>query len=222
MLPNSLLSVFMVLESVGDENYIVGGAVRDHLLGETPHDFDVVTGTDINVVAKAFADAGWETIETGMNFLVLNIAKELPVPVETPYGTVYESETARFEIAQFRTDSNYNGRHCDVEAGDIFGDANRRDFTINALYMNPFTGDIVDPTGQGIDDIESRTLRFIGKPEDRLNEDMLRVWRFLRFTKKGFTANKKDAKAVKRLFKQAYESSNPARVLSEILKYHDL
>lgn len=221
-LPNSVLSIFMLLESLSEESYIVGGAVRDFIKGIDAHDIDIVTETDINVVAELFSENGWECNTTGMNFLVLNVSKEFPVEVQDKFGSHYELRSEHFEIAQFRKDVKHNGRHCDVMPATINEDAQRRDFTVNALYYNPMRGEFVDPTGLAKYDIENSVLQFIGKPEDRIREDYLRVWRFFRFIKKGFVPTKKSAKAIKTMFKEAYKNSNDMRVMTEMLKYHDM
>jgi poly(A) polymerase len=86
------------------------------------------------------------------------------------------------------------------------------------LYFRLSDGRLLDPSGQGIPDIKERILRFVGKPEDRLNEDSLRLFRFYRFLSKGFTAAPKDLRAVRTLFKDSYTRTDPTRVQQEIEK----
>lgn len=199
-----LLEIFLHLKELTTESYLVGGCVRDFLLSKTPHDFDIVTDASIEDMSEIFANAGWEVIEAGKKFLVLNISKN----------------GQHFEIANFRKDGVYlDGRRPEkVEIGNIFEDAKRRDFSVNALYMDPFTGTILDPLSEGIKDIKTRTLKFIGKPVERIQEDHLRVFRFYRFLTKGFVADKKSLKACRTHFNTAHKESDPDRVRIEIEK----
>jgi tRNA nucleotidyltransferase/poly(A) polymerase len=199
-----LLQIFQILESASKENYLVGGCVRDQFLGLEPHDYDIVTDVPIEVSTKLFEDAGWKIKECGEAFLVLNVSK---------FGQ-------QFEIANFRKDGVYlDGRRPEaVEIGTIAEDANRRDFTVNALYMDPFTGEVKDPTGLGLEDIESRTLRFIGKASERIEEDNLRVFRFYRFLAKGFKPERNSLKACRRVFNDVYLNTTPERVRLELEK----
>ncbi len=199
-----LLQIFQILNSVSKENYLVGGCVRDRLLGLVPHDYDIVTDIPIEVSTKLFEEAGWKIKECGEAFLVLNVSK---------FGQ-------QFEIANFRKDGVYlDGRRPDaVEIGTITEDANRRDFTVNALYMNPFTKEVKDPTGLGLKDVKDKVLRFIGKPSERIEEDNLRVFRFYRFLTKGFTPERNSLKACRRVFNDVYLNTTPERVRLELEK----
>lgn len=199
-----LLAVFTVLKEVSNNSYLVGGCVRDFLLGLTPHDFDIVTDVDIETLTKLFTEAGWQVDTTGQNFLVTNVKVDNEI----------------FEVAQFRSDSKTSdGRRPDsVKVGTIFEDAARRDFTVNALYLNPWTGEVLDPTGQGKQDVKDRVLRFVGKPNERLKEDWLRVMRFYRFLAKGFTPVPAHLRAVRENWNEALRNTNPERVRVEIEK----
>jgi len=183
---------------------LVGGCVRDELLGLEPKDYDIVTDVAIPKITESFQEAGWSVTDSGKVFLVTNVSKN----------------GVQFEIANFRKDGIYlNGRRPNtVEIGDINEDANRRDFTVNALYFNPFNGVIIDPTGKGLPDIDTRTLRFIGKPEDRIKEDRLRVFRFYRFLIKGFNADKRSLQACRTMFNESYKLTTPERIREELEK----
>ena len=122
------------------------------------------------------------------------------------------------EISNFRKDTVCDGRHAEVEIGTIEDDAHRRDFTVNALYINTKTYEVVDPTGQGLTDLRTKVLRFVGRPKDRLKEDWLRGWRFMRFLKKGFVPDPKSLRVVREMWNEIYENSTPERVRMELEK----
>ena len=201
---NDLLQIFMILSQFSNKNYLVGGCVRDKFLGLKPNDYDICTDIPLDIMTPSFEKNGWKVKECGEAFLVLNISKN---------GNQYE-------IANFRKDGVYlDGRRPEsVEIGTIEEDAQRRDFTINALYYDPFTNEILDPTGKGLTDIKDKRLRFIGKPTDRIQEDMLRVFRFYRFLKKGFNPDRRSLKACRKFYTLAHENTTPERVRMEIEK----
>ena len=158
---------YMTLDHDSIESYIVGGAIRDLLTGKTAKDFDIVTNIPYGFLELRFEKAGWTVSATGKAFLVISIQKD----------------GRQYEIANFRKDGVYlDGRRPEtVEIGTLEEDANRRDFTVNALYYNYNTGELKDPTEKGFNDIKRKVLRFIGKPKDRIKEDYLRIFRFYRF-----------------------------------------
>jgi len=200
--PKELFPILMVLESVSDNNYVVGGAVRDLLTGKTPNDYDVVTDTPMEELEKLFLNCGFAVTKTGVSHFVLNV-----------HFSGYE-----VEVSNFRKDKVCNGRQAEVEVGTILDDTLRRDFTVNAVYMHTRTMEIVDLTGQGCQDAKDKVLRFVGNPKDRIREDYLRVWRAFRLQRTGFTFEKKTERALREMFKEAYENSNPQRVLQEMIK----
>ena len=144
------------------EAYIVGGCVRDMLLGKTPFDFDVTTSA---------------TPEEVMNLF------EKTVPTGIKHGTVTVIiEKEPIEVTTFRSESEYNdNRHPESVSfiKNIEGDLSRRDFTVNALAFNNSKG-IIDCYG-GIKDLENRILRAVGEPQKRFSEDALRILRLFRF-----------------------------------------
>ena len=200
--PHKLFPILMLLEEFSDENYIVGGAVRDLWMKKTPNDWDVVTDIPMDKLIELFEDGGFKVTKTGIAHLVLN---------------VHFSEFV-VEISNFRKDKSCDGRHADVEVGDIKTDAFRRDFTVNSLFINTKTLEVLDPTGQGLDDINNRVLRFVGNPKGRINQDYLRCMRYYRFLSKGFKADKKSLKAVREMWNEAYEKTTAERVRVEIEK----
>ncbi|MBX6426174.1 MAG: CCA tRNA nucleotidyltransferase [Variibacter sp.] len=153
-----------VLDADGEEARVVGGAVRNALLGETPGEFDVATtAVPEAVIARAEA-AGFKTVPTGIE-----------------HGTVTVIvDGAPFEVTTLRQDVETFGRKATVRFGrDWRADAERRDFTINALSVTR-DGTIHDYVG-GLADIAARRVRFIGEPRQRIREDYLRILRFFRF-----------------------------------------
>jgi len=199
-----LADIFEILKQFSPHNYLVGGCVRDYMMGKDFRDLDIVTEAPIEKSKPAFKKAGWKVDETGEKFLVLSISKD----------------HEQYEVANFRKDGVYlDGRRPEsVEIGTLEEDAKRRDFTVNALYYDFDTGEVYDPNGKGRDDVENRVLRFIGKPKDRIKEDYLRVFRFYRFLTKGFQPHIGSLRACREYFNEAYPKITPERVRGELEK----
>lgn len=160
----ALARIFELLNADGEEVRVVGGAVRNALMELPVSDTDLATTwAPDQVMARAEA-AGIRAVPTGID-----------------HGTVTLVIDGRgFEITTLRHDAETDGRRAKVNFGrDWQVDAERRDFTINALYADR-TGKIIDLVS-GLDDIETRTVRFIGNPDDRIAEDHLRILRYFRF-----------------------------------------
>jgi poly(A) polymerase len=160
-----LLKVFTAFAEAGQEARIVGGAVRNALMGLPVTDIDLATPARPEEVTRLAKDADLHVYPTGID-----------------HGTVTIVASGHpFEVTTLRRDVATDGRHAIVDfTTDWVEDARRRDFTINAIYAAP-DGALFDPTG-GVADIERRRVRFIGKPEDRIREDYLRILRFFRFS----------------------------------------
>lgn len=148
----------------GAQLFFVGGCVRNALMGEVVTDLDLCTDArPEDTMARAKA-AGLKAIPTGIDHGTITVVVD---------GTP-------FEITTFRKDVETDGRRAVVAfSKDIREDAQRRDFTMNALYARP-NGEVVDPLG-GLDDLRARHVRFIGKAQDRICEDYLRTLRYFRF-----------------------------------------
>lgn len=144
---------------------IVGGAVRDGLLGLDVHDIDLATRLTPEDVIARLSEAGIKVVPTGL-----------------AHGTVTAILDHRpVEITTLRCDISTDGRRATVAyTSDWKEDAARRDFTINALYADPATGEIFDYFG-GLDDLTHRRVRFIGNADQRIAEDHLRILRYFRF-----------------------------------------
>ena len=148
----------------GEEARVIGGAVRNALLGEPVHEVDVATTAVPEEVVRRVTAAGFKAVPTGI-----------------AHGTVtVVIDRHPFEVTTLRLDVETYGRHAKVEFGrDWAGDAHRRDFTINALSVTA-DGSVHDYTN-GLADLAARRVRFIGAAKTRIAEDYLRILRFFRF-----------------------------------------
>jgi poly(A) polymerase len=163
--PAGAAAVLRRLKDAGHEAWLVGGCVRDLLLGRKPKDWDVTTDARPEQVEALFE----KTVAVGKAFGIVTV---LPGGGEAPV-----------EVATYRADSpdTPDGRHpASISFSDAREDALRRDFTVNALYLDPETGEIRDETG-GRADLAARRIRAIGDAERRFREDALRMLRAVRF-----------------------------------------
>ena len=162
--------------------YLVGGAVRDYILKKENSDYDLTTSATPDEVKVMFK----RTIDTGIKHGTVTV--------------IFSGE--HYEITTFRTEGDYSdSRHPDsvTFVRSLEEDLKRRDFTINALACDIITGEIIDLHG-GTDDLEKGIIRAIGIPEDRFNEDALRMFRACRFAAKlDFTIEENTLKAIKSL-----------------------
>ncbi len=159
---NSAIKIVKTLQSNGFIAYFAGGYVRDMLLGKESKDIDIVTSAKPKEIEKLFEN----TYSIGKKFAVINVV----------------IEKHNFEVATFREESNYSDyrRPTEIKFSDAKHDALRRDFTINGMFYDPIKNKLIDFVG-GSDDIKKRTIRFIGDPKERINEDHLRLIRAIRF-----------------------------------------
>ncbi len=143
----------------------VGGCVRKYLLGEEIDDIDLATTLTTDEVKKRFIDTKFKIIDTGLK-----------------HGTVtLVTQKFKLEITTLRKDVETDGRHATIEyTDDWVKDSERRDFTINAIYLDIF-GKIYDPQS-GVLDLKNKKIKFIGDPHKRIEEDYLRIIRFIRFS----------------------------------------
>lgn len=160
------------INEAGFKAYFVGGCVRDFLMGVEPHDYDICTTAtpeELHKIFDKFSNVSSNSEPFGVTMPLIEI----------------DGKFEEVEIATLRKDIT-KGRHPKIEfTRDIKEDAERRDFTVNALYED-IDGFIFDMVG-GAQDIKNRTLRFVGNAQDRINEDPLRIFRFVRFlASKGF------------------------------------
>jgi len=182
------ISIIHTLRAKGYKAYLVGGCVRDLLLGREPADYDVATDATPEQVMAIFP----ETYGVGAQFGVVLV----PVPSELQrprandnrewplgLGAFSHAKDGLIEVATFRADIGYSdGRHPDEVrfSKDPQEDVQRRDFTINGLLLDPLSNEVLDFVG-GRNDLQAKIIRTIGTPEQRFSEDKLRMLRAVRF-----------------------------------------
>ena len=180
--PDNVKLIHNVLCHKNYECHLVGGCVRDALLGEVPHDYDLCTNANPNAVQELLKKTGIRSSSVGIQ-----------------YGTVVALlNQDQYEITTYRTESEYSdGRHPDkVEfSKNINADLSRRDFTINAMAYDLDKNTIVDPY-DGKEDLQNKVIRMVGDPNERIKEDPLRILRGLRFAiRYGFSIEDKTKEA---------------------------
>jgi tRNA nucleotidyltransferase (CCA-adding enzyme) len=180
-IPDKAKYIIDTLKAAGYEAYVVGGCVRDSILGRTPEDWDITTSATPQEVKSLFK----RTIDTGIQ-----------------HGTVtVMADREGFEVTTYRIDGKYeDGRHPKevTFTPSLEEDLKRRDFTINAMAYNDEEG-LVDIFG-GISDIEAGIIRCVGTAEERFNEDALRIMRAIRFSAQlGYTIEENTLNAISRV-----------------------
>jgi poly(A) polymerase/tRNA nucleotidyltransferase (CCA-adding enzyme) len=205
-IPKEVKEVFAKLNEAGFEGYIVGGCVRDLLMDEKPKDWDVTTNAKPEELQKLFPDSFYEN-----NFGTVGIKTES------------ENETLEvIEATTYRVEAKYTDkRHPDevMFAEKLDEDLKRRDFTVNALAMDA-EGNIVD-LFNGQEDIKNKLIRAVGNPEERFNEDALRMIRAVRFaTALGFKIEPETFEAIKKNH-GLLEAISKERIRDEFIKIID-
>ncbi|MGS2718153.1 polynucleotide adenylyltransferase PcnB [Eionea flava] len=200
------IKVIEGLSRAGFQAYLVGGSIRDGLLGCQPKDFDVSTDATPEQVKQVFRNARI----IGRRFRIVHVRFGREIIEVTTFRGQASNSTQQVEsnTGQLLRDNVY---------GDMHSDAIRRDFTANALYYSPENESIYDYT-RGIDDIDKRELRIIGDPLTRYKEDPVRLLRAVRFSAKlGFSIEEKTAEPI---IDNGHLLTHvpPARLFDEILK----
>ena len=156
------LAILKTLQKQGHESYFAGGAVRDLLLEKSISEIDIATSASPQEIEQLFP----KTLSVGKQFGVIVVVQD----------------TNNYEVTTFRKEADYvDGRHpTQVSFTDAQHDVERRDFTINALFFNPFTEEVIDYL-KGREDLERKLIRTVGPPQSRFQEDKLRLLRALRF-----------------------------------------
>lgn len=174
LVSNSAIRVVRILQNAGYEAYIVGGAVRDLLLGIKPKDFDVATNATPEQVKRLFRRA----FLIGRRFQIVHVLLGQDLIEVTTFRGASTKQALKDETGRLLRDNHF---------GSQAEDASRRDFTINAMYYNPANQMLLDYHG-GMGDLRKKTLRIIGDPEQRYREDPVRMLRIVRFAAKlGFS-----------------------------------
>lgn len=196
--PPALLHVLKRLQGQGHQAFVVGGSVRDILLGKSPDDFDVTTDRMAQDVSALFGGQrpkeldGWvcHVLETGLKHGTVTVRLRRK-------GT---GDWSAFEVTTFRGEGAYlDGRHPEsvVFLDNVEDDLARRDFTINAMAYDPLADSFVDPFG-GEGNLKGGVVRCVGRPLDRFLEDGLRLVRAVRFaTRLGFSIDQETLEAIR-------------------------
>jgi poly(A) polymerase len=177
MLREFATTIVQTLRQRGFQACLVGGCVRDLLLGREPRDYDVATDATPKQVMEIFP----ETYAVGVQFGVVLIPP--PAGERAAVASEETSKSSAVEVATFRSDLGYSdGRHPDEVrfSKTPQEDVARRDFTINGMLMDPLSGEVLDFVG-GRKDLDAGIIRTIGDPEKRFGEDKLRMLRAVRF-----------------------------------------
>jgi poly(A) polymerase len=199
------LEVCSGLQGAGFEAYVVGGAVRDMLLAREPKDFDVATSATPEQVVRVFRRA--RIIGRRFRIVHVMVGREL-IEVTTFRADKDEGDAKTDEHGRVLADNTY---------GTLATDAARRDLTVNAMYYNPATAQVLDFHG-GMADLSKRTLRMIGDPATRYREDPVRMLRIARFAAKlEFTIHPHSFKPIEEL-KGLVGNCPPSRLFDEVQK----
>ncbi len=193
-IPDYILKIIEKLQSAGYEAYIVGGCVRDILLSRKPSDWDVTTDARPEQILSVFPEAKYEN-----KFGTVLLAQRVGARDKDSKGELIDV----VEITTYRSEQNYSDRRHPDEIRfetKLDKDLERRDFTINALALDPVHNDkIIDYFG-GRKDIKAKIIRAVGEPSDRFKEDALRMIRAIRFSSQlGFKLEPKTQRAIVKL-----------------------
>jgi poly(A) polymerase len=201
--PNAI-RLTQTLQEAGYKAFVVGGAVRDLLLGVKPKDFDIATDATPEQVKKLFRRA----FIIGRRFQIVHVMFGQELLEVTTFRGAGSANAPKDEHGRVLRDNSFGPQHEDAE---------RRDFTINAMYYDPATQTVLDYHG-GIADIRDKTLRIIGVPEARYREDPVRMLRVVRFAAKlGFTIEPATRAPIP-VMAPLIDNVPAARVFDEMLK----
>lgn len=217
-IPFQIEELLRRVESAGYKAYLVGGCVRDSLMGEQPHDFDIAVSSVPKETERIFADC--RVIETGIKHGTVTV--------------IYKGLS--IEMTTFRADGEYkDGRHPETVmfSENIEDDLSRRDFTVNGMAYGLNDG-LIDPFG-GKNDINAGIIRCIGDADKRFSEDALRILRALRFsarlgfridesTKQAMLRHRSDLKKIsaERVFSELKQIICGSQIRSVMLEYHEI
>lgn len=197
------VSVVRKLQEEGFETYLVGGCVRDLLLGSRPKDFDIATSAPPEKVRRLFRRSRM----IGRRFRIVHVHHGREIfEVSTFRAAPPKQQEGKVKV--IRNDNVY---------GSAYEDANRRDFTVNGLFLDPIAGEIVDWVG-GMQDVEDRVLHSIGDPEIRFREDPVRILRLIKFMRRLDLAPGEAEIAAAERHAQDLAHAAPARLAEEVFR----
>lgn len=206
-IPKRYDKVIEIIMSNVPEAYLVGGCIRDQLIGIENDDADIdiaVNGKYMDVLKNAFEKEGYAVNTDGLKFGVI---------------TVYLDGGDNIDIAEFRNDS-YNDRSRKptvLSSDNIYDDVKRRDFTITAMAVNLRTGELIDEFN-GMRDIKNGIIRAVGNPDERFNEDPLRILRGIRLaTRLNFNIDSETLDSMRRNVRKL-EKVSGERIRDELIK----
>ena len=204
LVSNNALRVTQALQEAGFKAFIVGGAVRDLLLGAKPKDFDIATNATPEQVKRLFRRA----FIIGKRFQIVHVMFGQDIIEVTTFRSASEDNAKKDEHGRVLRDNTFGEQH---------EDAARRDFTVNALYYDPATQTVLDYHG-GIEDARKKVLRMIGVPKLRYREDPIRMLRVVRFAAKLGFAIDPDSREPITIMAPLINNVPAARVFDEMLK----
>lgn len=217
--PNAVRVLYKLAEA-GHHGFLVGGGVRDLLLGKSPKDFDIATDASPEQLKSLFRNARI----IGRRFKIIHLRFGREIIEVTTFRAPHDTENKIADNVPRRRIQNQDSAHStagmilrDNVYGNIDEDALRRDFTINALYYTIDKFRILD-FSTGLEDLESKQIRMIGDPAERYKEDPVRMLRAIRFAAKlGFSIEEKTEKPIDELA-HLLESISTARLFDETIK----
>ena len=179
----------------------VGGCVRKHLQNQSVDDIDIATSATTNQIREKFKNTKFKIIDSGIK-----------------HGTItLISQNSKIELTTLRKDVTTYGRHADVEFTDDWKeDSQRRDITINAIYLDK-NGKIYD-FHNGVKDLKKKIVKFIGDPEKRIQEDYLRIIRFIRFAIQYDSSTDSDTIKALKLNLNGIKDLSKERIFDELIK----
>ncbi len=200
LFPKGALYIVEVLKNSGHKAYLVGGCIRDLILGREPTEWDLTTDATPHVIQRLFQ----KVIPTGIDFGTVTIVQD----------------DGSYEVTTFRSDERYSdGRHPEkvTFTKSLDEDLSRRDFTVNAMAYDPFSKEFVDKF-EGRKDLKKKLIRTVGNPVERFNEDGLRPIRACRFAAKlGFEIDKETLEAISKAIDRVNMIA-PERIHDELVK----
>ena len=192
-IPKEVTHVTETLQKAGFEAYLVGGCVRDVIIGREPKDWDITTNANPEEIQGLFPKTFYEN-----DYGTVGVVNE-EITRETENGDFSRETLKVVEVTPYRVESEYSDfRHPDKVSfsKNLEDDLKRRDFTVNAIAYNPANGELRD-IYKGQEDIKDKTIRAVGIPSDRFEEDALRMLRAVRFSVQlGFTVSSETSEAI--------------------------